>query len=62
MTENELIESEKLFKVMREKFPESWVTYFPTEQKYMAHIWGKPLSGMHTSRIAAIEEALKDAE
>ena len=59
MNETEFNKSEELAKVMYKKFPESHVTYFPVEQKYQCHVWGKPLGGMFSSRIDAIRDALK---
>ena len=61
MTEQELIESEELAKQLYAKVAESYVTYFPLEDKYMCHVWGKPLSGMRSKRIDAIREALTQA-
>ena len=51
-------EIQKLQNLLYKKFPESHVTFFPVEEKYQCHIWGKPLSGMHTNKIDAINEAL----
>jgi hypothetical protein len=59
MTENELKEGAKLMKLLREKFPEAHLTYFPVEQKYLCHVWGKPLGGMFSNSVDAIRDALK---
>jgi len=40
--------------------PEAHVTYFPWEGLTQVHVWGKPLSGFHGSRAAAITEAIKN--
>lgn len=44
---------------VKKKEPEAHCTYFPMEQRFQVHAWGRPLSGMHVSRIAALEEALR---
>lgn len=46
--------------LLREREPEAHLTYHPDhrEQFWVAHVWGRPLSGQHSTRIAAIEEAL----
>lgn len=37
--------------------PEAHCTYFPGEQCFQVHVWGRPLSGFLSSRLAALQEA-----
>ena len=39
--------------------PEAHCTLFPEEGLFQVHRWGRPLSGFHRSRIAALQEALE---
>jgi hypothetical protein len=43
---------------LMKKFPDSHVTFYPVEGKWVAHIWGTPLSGMHVEKEDTIMEAL----
>lgn len=43
---------------VKEREPEAHCTYFPSDGLFQVHVWGRPLSGMRASRIAALEEAL----
>lgn len=47
-------------KELKKLVPEAHVTYFPVEEKFQAHVWGKSLSGMCGSRIGAIQEAIRN--
>lgn len=42
--------------------PEAHCTYFPGEEEYQVHVWGKPLTGFHKSHLAALEDCLKTLE
>ena len=39
--------------------PGACVTYFPMEGQWQVHVWGRPLSGMHNSKMIALSEALR---
>lgn len=43
--------------LIRTKEPEAHVTYFPMEEEYVVHVWGKEISKYHKT----IGSALKDA-
>lgn len=49
---------DELLARVRAKEPEAHCTYFPMEQRFQVHAWGRPLSGMCVSQIAALEETL----
>lgn len=38
--------------------PEAHCTLFPYEGQFQVHVWGRPLSKMQPSRVAALEEAI----
>lgn len=39
--------------------PEAHVTYFPVEQQYVVHVWGRELSAYAPTRGAALTDALR---
>ncbi len=39
---------------LRTKEPEAHVTYFPVEEEYHIHVWGRSLSGYHRSYGTAL--------
>lgn len=49
---------EEAFQAIREEYPEAHVTYFPVEQTWVVHVWGKELSSHHQSKGAALTEVL----
>ena len=51
-------EENNLFQKLRKHEPEAWCTYFPIEEKYHVHVWGRSSSSMYDSRLAALTEAL----
>ena len=44
------------------KEPEAHCTRFPEEELFQVHCWGRPISGFHKSKIAALEDALAELE
>ena len=60
---NELMEylrnEQRLENKLKNEIPGAWLTYFPGEEMWMAHVWGKPLSSMKREKIDAILEALQ---
>lgn len=50
---------DELMTLVKEREPEAHCTYFPSEGLFQVHVWGRPLSGMRSSKIAALEEALR---
>lgn len=46
------------YEELKRLIPEAHVTYFPVEEQYVAHIWGKHITGFCPSFISAIEQAL----
>jgi hypothetical protein len=38
--------------------PEAHCTYFPSEGKFQVHVWGRPLSTLCDSQLAALNEAI----
>jgi hypothetical protein len=49
---------DELLRRVKVKEPDAHCTYFPSEGQFQVHAWGRPLSKMHGSKIAALEEAL----
>ncbi len=47
---------------VRAKEPEARCTYFPFDGIFQVHVWGRPLSDFHKSKIAALEDALGSLE
>lgn len=41
--------------------PEAHCTYFPADELHHVHAWGRPLSGYHSTRMGALEDALGKA-
>lgn len=39
--------------------PEARVTYFPMEEVWQVHVWGRPLSGYRASKGSALAEAYR---
>jgi len=37
--------------------PDAHCTYFPMEQKWQVHEWGRPISGFRDTGLEALEEA-----
>jgi hypothetical protein len=52
-------EQDRLFKELQKAEPEAHRTCFPEEERWQIHVWGRPLSGFHSSMISALTEALK---
>lgn len=50
---------DKALRIIKTKEPEAHVTYFPVEHEYQVHAWGRPLSGFHSTRAAALWDALE---
>jgi hypothetical protein len=50
-------EEDTLLASIRTIKPEAHCTYFPSEGTYQVHVWGEPLSGFHSSRMAALQAA-----
>jgi ABC-type sugar transport system ATPase subunit len=50
-------EIEAKMKKLKKLHPEAHVTYFPVEQRYLVHIWGRQLSGM-SDKLSVIDEAI----
>lgn len=50
---------DKLMSQIREIEPEAHCTYFPHDSLFQVHVWGRPLTGMCASRVAALESALE---
>lgn len=55
---------EAVLKAIREVEPEAHCSYYavapcdsPDHEVYMVHVWGRPLSGYHKSKAAALTEA-----
>lgn len=44
---------------IREREPEAHVTFFPVEQQYQVHVWGRPLSEMHPTYGSALAAAYR---
>lgn len=49
-----------LMKQIRAREPLAHCTYFPVEEKYQVHVFGRPASGMHSDKEVALKEALKE--
>jgi hypothetical protein len=47
------------YKALLKLNPEAYCTYFPMEQRYQAHIWGRPLSKFHRHPVDAILEGIE---
>ena len=58
-TQRQIDKENAMLKSLKEVEPDAHCTYFPHEGKFQIHIWGKQLSEFHSSRMAALEEALK---
>ena len=52
-------EEKRLLSELQQLEPEARVTYHPDGEKFQAHVWGKPLSGMCESYVGAILEAIQ---
>lgn len=50
--------SDALEKAVRTIEPTAHCTYFPVEETFHVHAYGRPISLYHKSRIAALEYAL----
>ena len=48
----------RALELIRTVEPEVHVAFFPVEQEYVVHVWGRDLSGMHPTRGAALADAL----
>lgn len=53
------VEQDRLMNKIREIEPLAHLSYFPMEGEFHIHVWGRPLSGFHESRMAAIRDALE---
>ena len=51
-------EQVRLLAELKELEPQAHCTYFPYEGVFQVHVWGRPLSGFHTSRIEALRRAI----
>lgn len=49
---------EALLREVRRHEPEAVCTRFPMEETFQVHVWGRPLSGHHSSRSEALSAAL----
>lgn len=56
-TQRALNAQEEVLKAIKTKEPEAHITYFPLEQQFQVHAWGRPLSGFFSTRAAAISDA-----
>lgn len=56
-TQRALDAQEEVLKAIKTKEPEAHITYFPLEQQFQVHAWGRPLSGFFSTRAAAISDA-----
>jgi len=54
-------EDQALTKLRRSQ-PSAHCTWFPLEEMWLVHVWGKPLSGFHSRKIDALNEANAKAE
>lgn len=52
-------EQDRLMRGIRKIEPEAHCTYFPNGEFCEIHVWGRPLSGEHSSQLAALREALE---
>lgn len=52
-----LNERTRVMKLIRQKEPEAHATYFPVEEEYVIHVWGRDISGYHKSYGAALYDA-----
>jgi hypothetical protein len=51
-------ETKKLYDKVRKLNPNAHCTYFPMEEKYQVHDWGKPISTFHNHINGALLEAI----
>lgn len=50
---------EKAKKQLQKQIPEAHCTYFPKEEKWQVHVWGKMIGGFFDTELAAIESAIE---
>ena len=50
---------DKALRMIQECEPEAHITYYPVEEQWKVHVWGKPLSDMFYDKGLAIWDALK---
>jgi hypothetical protein len=50
-------ESELMGKIIM-RYPEAHSTYFPIENRWNIHVWGKRLSEMHDTKLGALLEVI----
>lgn len=51
------VEQDRIMNEIRRSEPDAHCTLFPSEGLFQVHVWGRPLSGFHSSRLAALKEA-----
>lgn len=56
-TQRVLDEQEKILGAIKRIEPDAHVTYFPVEGQHVVHVYGRELSGYHSTRGAAIADA-----
>ena len=56
-TQKEVDMADKLLNKIRKFVPDVHITFFPVEQQWVVHIWGKEISSYHYSKNAALIEA-----
>lgn len=48
---------DRTLKLIRSKEPGAWVTYFPLEEQYIVHVYGRELSCYTSTRGSALADA-----
>lgn len=56
-TQRVLDRQEEALRQIQEREPGAHVTYFPVEERYVVHVWGRNISGYHTTRGGALADA-----
>lgn len=52
-------EQDVLMTELRKVEPEAHCTHFPSEGQFQVHVWGRPLSELSDSKIAALRQAIE---
>jgi len=50
-------ELDRVLKLIKIREPEAHVTYFPVEEYYTVHVWGRSISGEFTNLSGALYDA-----
>lgn len=56
-TQRQLDRQSEVLDLIKRKEPEAHVTYYPVEEEYLVHVWGRPLSGYHKTSAGALTDA-----